>query len=210
MLVQVMRRCLMVDNIDAVVCAVPEGPQDDLVAQEADRCGVAVFRGSESDVLGRYYSAAVAHHADVVVRVTSDCPVIDPQVTADVVNLRAATGVDYATNNLVRTWPHGLDVECFAFSALERAWNEAREPQEREHVNPYMRSAKVFTQANLPGPGSGLQHERWTLDFPEDYAFFQALFDELPSGIRWDWRDVLDVVRRRPDIAALNAMHRSY
>jgi spore coat polysaccharide biosynthesis protein SpsF (cytidylyltransferase family) len=204
----VLRRCALIEGIDAVVCAIPAGEADDVVAVEAERSGAAVWRGSEQDVLDRYYQAACAFGADVVLRVTSDCPAIDPAVAASVIKLRAETAADFAANNFERSWPHGLDVECFTFPALERAWREATTAHEREHVGPYMRDPSRFQLANLAGPG--LAQERWTLDFPEDYAFFEALFDELPADGRWGWRDVLDVVRRRPDIAALNAAHRSH
>jgi spore coat polysaccharide biosynthesis protein SpsF (cytidylyltransferase family) len=105
-----------------------------------------------------------------------------------------------------RTWPHGLDCEAFTFAALERAAHEAREPHDREHVTPWLRRAPGIGRVNVPGPGGAFADRRWTLDFPEDYTFFKALFAILPPPPRLATTGEMEAaLRARPDIAALNA-----
>ncbi len=181
-LAQVLRRCLAIEGADVVCCATTEAAEDDAAAHEAARLGVEVFRGSQDDVLGRYYRAARALGADVVLRVTADCPLIDPQVSAAVLRLRAEAGVDFAANNLPPSWPLGLDCEAFTMPALRRAAATAKAPHEREHVSRWMKTSPSITRGNLEGPGGALAGQRWTLDYPEDYAFLAALFDRLGAG----------------------------
>jgi spore coat polysaccharide biosynthesis protein SpsF (cytidylyltransferase family) len=183
---------------------VPVGADSDSVAAGARQAGAAVYRGDEHDVLGRYHGAARELGATVVMRVTSDCPLIDPQECGAVLRLRAAHDADYACNNMPRSGPHGLDCEAFTFAALERAAREANDPYSREHVTPWLRAHPELVRLNLAGEerGAGL---RWTLDYPEDLAFFRALFALLPP---WPAippaREVIRILARHPEIAQIN------
>lgn len=207
-LAHVLQRCAAIPGIDTVCCAVPEGSVHDAVAKEAEAVGVVVFRGSEDDVLDRYWRAATILGADVLMRVTSDCPLADPQVCAQVLRQITEGGVEYACNNMPASWPHGLDCEAFSFAVLDRAARTACEPQEREHVTPWLRINPAITKANLPGPGGWAAEQRWTIDFPEDLEFFRALFAALPPPPALSSTDeVLAVLRSRPDIVAINARH---
>ncbi len=209
-LAHVLGRCRAIAGIDAVCCATTGAGADDAVAAEAARCGAAVFRGSETDVLERYAGAAEALAADIVMRVTSDCPLIDPGVCAAVLALRRERDVDYATNVMPRGWPHGLDCEVFTAAALGRAMRRAVAPYEREHVTPWMRDQGEVRCANLPGPGGNLAAHRWTLDYPEDMRFFEALFAHLPPPPAIAGMDqVLAVLEEHPGIAAINSMRRA-
>lgn len=204
----VLRRCKAVAGVDVVVCATVDEPACDALAAEAVRCGAVVYRGSERDVLDRYTQAARMVGAEAVLRVTSDCPVFDVDLAAAVVAVRKAGDFDYTCVNMPPQWPHGLDVEGISLRALERAWREARAPEEREHVSPWIRNHPDTTKAVVTSPDPSLRKHRWTLDFPEDYAFFQALMQHLPAAPALpNWRDVLAVVEAYPEIAALNAMH---
>jgi len=201
----VVGRCRAIRNADVVCCAVSENRDSDIVAQESERCGATVFRGSELDVLDRYYHAAVSLNAQVVLRVTSDCPLIDPQIAEKVVDLLIKEKADFATNNLPPSWPHGLDCEAFTFSWLERAFNEATDSDEREHVSPFMRRHPDARIVNLEGPGGKLIDQRWTLDYPEDLEFLRALLSELPSLPQIpSMATVLEVLKKRSDIFDLN------
>jgi len=203
---EVLRRCRAIPGADLVVCAVPEGGKDDPVAAEAGRCGAIITRGSETDVLDRYLQASKAVGADVVMRVTSDCPLIDPEVCGAVLDLRAAEGADYACNNLPPSFPHGLDCEAFTRDALEMAWREAIAPEDREHVTPWLRRAPEIRRAVLAGPGEDFAHLRWTLDFPEDYDFFKAVFALMPAPTAIQgWQELATLLKRHPGIAAINA-----
>lgn len=204
-LAHVLERCAAIPGVDVVCCATVAGLDGDPVEQEAKRCGAVVFRGSETDVLDRYYQAARSLHADIVMRVTSDCPLIDPALSGQVLR-RLADGADYACNNLPPSWPVGLDCEAFPFSWLERAAQEAQRPSEREHVTPYLRNHPRVRVANVAGPGGLCVEHRWTLDTATDLAFLEALFARLPGGrAGWDYRVPLGIVEGDPELAAINA-----
>lgn len=205
-LAHVLERAQAIPGVDAVCCAVPEGGGDDPVADEARRLGVHVFRGSETDVLDRYVGAARALNADVVMRVTSDCPLIDPAVCAGVLAALRDQNADYASNNTPPSWPHGLDCEVVRAAWLERSAREAMLPSQREHVTPYVRGHPEVRQAHYPCPAKGLADHRWTLDTPPDYDFLCALFDKLPPGPEgWDYRAVLAIVEADPTLRSINA-----
>lgn len=206
-LAHVVERAAKVPSVDVVVCAVPDEARSDPVAREAERCGAAVFRGSEHDVLARYLGAARSVRADVVLRITSDCPLIDPEVCERVLSLRAQENADYASNNLPPSFPHGLDCEAFTAAALEEAAREAREPRDREHVTPWIRRAPHLRRANVHAGDASRAGERWTLDHPEDLRFLRALFAHFPNGQALAHGDVLAVLDQHPELRTINAHH---
>lgn len=202
----VLTRCRAIPGADIVCCAVPDATESAPIETEALACGAVVARGPEADVLARYHATSQQIGADVVLRVTSDCPLIDPQVCGQVLALRARERADYACNNMPRGWPHGLDCEAFTAAALERAAAAASDPYDREHVTPWLRRAEGLRRVNLAGPGGAFADRRWTLDFAEDYRFFQALFAHLPPTPHIASTAEVDaVLARHPAIAALNA-----
>ena len=203
----VLTRCRAVPGVDAVVCAIPDSEPDPRLAAEAKAAGATVVAGSESDVLARFLAAARAVDATTVMRVTSDCPVIDPAICRLVLDALTESGADYACNNVApRTWPHGLDCEAFTRAALERAALEASQPEDFEHVTPWLRRAADVARVAVTGPGGPAASLRWTLDYPEDYAFFEALFARLPAPPALPGQDeILALLARHPEIAALNA-----
>jgi spore coat polysaccharide biosynthesis protein SpsF (cytidylyltransferase family) len=204
-LASVLERCARIPGIDVVVCAVPDEPASDPVAAVAQRCGAVVFRGSEQDVLARYAGAARAVGAETVMRVTSDCPLIDPGVCGAVLALLERTGADYACNTMPPLWPHGLDCEAFWADHLARAAREATRPADREHVTPWLRRHAGLRRVNLDGPGGGLERHRWTLDYAEDYAFFGALWTGMGERAgQAALPDLLAFLADHPEIAALN------
>jgi len=200
----VLERCDAISNTDVVCCAIPDTGDSDPVAEEAERCGAVVVRGSERDVLDRYRQAAEVVRAKLVMRVTSDCPLIDPEICSKVLALRAKEDADYACNNMPPSWPHGLDCEAFTVEALNRASREAQTPHEREHVTPWLRTRDDIRHANFAGPGHGVEGMRWTLDYPEDFEFLTALSAHLPGELP-GYGDVLAVLERHPEITAMNA-----
>lgn len=204
---QVLRRCAAIPGIDGVCCAIPDSPGHDPIAAEARRHGAAVHAGPEDDVLARYLGAARQEGAGVVLRVTSDCPLIDPQVCGAVLDLRRDAGADFAANNTPPSWPHGLDCEAMTVDALERAAAVAAPGPEREHVTPWIRRAPGLRRVNLAGPGGAAVGERWTLDYPEDLEFLRALFAVLPRADA-GWREVVAALDAHPAIRAINAARR--
>jgi len=206
----VLTRAQAIPGVDLVCCATTEGPEADPLVEEAARVpGVAIFRGSSDDVLDRYLRAAKACDAGIVMRITSDCPLIDPVICGELLALRERENADYASNVNPRGFPHGLDCEVFTYAALERAAEEATEPVEREHVTPWLRGAAGLKRSFLIGPGWPAVEHRWTLDYPEDLAFFEALFRELPPPpAQPGMQSVLSILARRPDIPAINGRRR--
>lgn len=204
----VLTRARRVRGADVVVCAIPDDQNSDPVAAEALKCRVQVFRGSEADVLARYLGAARMVQADTIMRVTSDCPLIDPAVCAGVLELRAASGSDYAANNMPPSFPHGLDCEAFTTAALAEAARSTREPYDREHVTPWLRRAAHLKRANLAAPDASHLGERWTLDYPEDLEFLRAIMREFPAGHEPGMDEITGMLQRKPALRKINSMHR--
>jgi len=199
-LARVLARCAMIEGLDAVCCAVPVGAADDPVADEAHRNGCLVVRGSEDDVLARYAAAAAEIGADVVLRVTADCPLLDPGIAAGVLRLAAETGVSYTANSLLPTWPHGLDCEAIPAEWLHRAAGEATDPHEREHVTPFVRTHPDAGRANLVAPVPHLAAHRWTLDTVADLEFLCAVFERLRDPAGAGWETTLAAIRSEPKL----------
>jgi spore coat polysaccharide biosynthesis protein SpsF (cytidylyltransferase family) len=202
-LAYVLDRCDRIPGIDVVVCAIPDTAENDCLVPVIEGCGATLFRGSERDVLARYVGAAAAVNADVVVRVTADCPLIDPEICGDVIELRKAKNADYASNVHPRTYPQGLDCEVFTFEALQHWERVSREG--REHVTTTLAEAKPVIMANLESEryhrSRYLSDQRWTLDYPEDLEFLRAVF-----AIRVPRRmgDVFDILSEHPEIERIN------
>lgn len=204
----VLIRCAAIPGIDKVCCAIPDDPACDLLAAEAKRAGTITFRGSELDVLDRYHQAASKLGADIVMRVTSDCPLIDPEVCGEVLALFHESGADYVCNTDPPSWPHGLDCEVMGADWLHRSARLATLPSHREHVTQFVRNHRRTTSANLPCPESNLAWHRWTLDTFDDLKFLTELFSRLPAGpAGWSWREALRVSQADPELAGLNAGH---
>ncbi|MDP2618620.1 MAG: glycosyltransferase family protein [Hyphomicrobiales bacterium] len=202
----VIERALRIPGVDVVVCAVPDQPESRQIEAYAKGAGAKTFRGSEQDVLARTLGAARSAGADIVVRVTSDCPLIDPAVCGDVVALRAAEDVDYASNVDPRSFPAGLDCEVFTVEALAVASMLADEPYEREHVTTRVKREAGTRRANLTSPDRTLAGKRWTLDWPEDLEFLRAVH---AHGEPESMQAVLDILRANPEIEAINAMRKA-
>lgn len=178
---------------------------DDPLEEIADRMQVAVYRGSESDVLGRYQGAAAMINADVIVRVTSDCPLIDYSVVERLIALREESAADYASNGLDKIdWPHGLDCEVFTRNMLENAVASTNDPYDHEHVTPWIRTQGAASLRHLPGPGRPASDQRWVLDYPEDYAFLKRLFSFFPADAPLKWERIWEIVQGYPDISSIN------
>ena len=191
-------------RLDDVVVATTAGPADDAIEHLARDRGWSLARGSEDDVLDRYRDAARANGADVVVRITADCPLMDPELVDEVIAARAAGDWDYASNTLgERTYPRGLDIEVIRTDALERAWREDADPGRREHVTPYVYGhPERFRLLPVPGPTDESGH-RWCVDTEEDLQVVRLLYGVLGRD-DFGWRDALEVARRHPDWGALN------
>jgi spore coat polysaccharide biosynthesis protein SpsF len=211
-LFHVVERVRRAANLTKVVVATTMTPEDDEVAAFCTLSGYDVFRGSSSDVLARYYEAAKGAGADTVVRITCDCPLIDPVIIDRCVGEFNKLRPDYLSNVVPgeRTFPRGLDTEVFSFPALERAHLESKESFEREHVTPYIWQNKngsfVISPTVKADPEYNRPQYRLTLDFPEDLELFQKIYGQhYKRGKIIPTLDVIRYLDENPDVVAINA-----
>jgi spore coat polysaccharide biosynthesis protein SpsF len=218
-------------SVSQTLFATTTDPSDDPVAEYCDFSGIPFTRGSLYDVLDRYYQAAKEAKADVVVRITADCPVIDPELIDEVVNIvisgqSSVNGkpFDFVCNRLPppyhRTYPIGLDIESCTFKVLEGVWKKAKEPQHREHAMPYIyegveltRQSRTFETGISPrGYNIALLHHtadfgdyRWTVDTPADLEFMRQVYSRFDGRDDFSWEEVLDLVHNNPELMKINA-----
>jgi spore coat polysaccharide biosynthesis protein SpsF len=204
MLARVVRRALRARTLSAVIVACSTEAADEAIVRECERIGISYFRGSDSDVLDRYYQASRAFPSDAYVRVTSDCPVIDPEVIDHVVTRFEQGEFDYASNTVRRTYPRGLDTEVFTSEGLARTWREAKEPYQRVHVTPYFYQNPQLFKLGFVTQDVDQNEMRWTVDTPDDLRFITAVYDRLGGHDEFSWRDVLTLLERQPELAAIN------
>lgn len=200
-------RLKQVKNIDEIIIATTELERDDSIVEECKRLNVNYFRGSEENVLSRYYYAAKENNADVVVRVTSDCPLIDPEVSSRIIDFyfKNREKYDYVSNTIDRTYPRGLDTEVFSFKALERAFKEATLERDKEHVTPYIwDNPEKFRLAQYKND-LDYSYLRWTLDTKEDYELINEIYKELYDGKnKFYLDDILKLLERKPELKKIN------
>ena len=204
MLQRVVERTRGAELVDEVVVATTRRETDEPIIEECRRLDVSSFLGSEEDVLDRYNRTAEAHGADVVVRITSDCPLIDPSESDRVIRAFLDSRPDYASNSLRRTYPRGLDTEVMSTATLAHAWLEARQPYERVHVTPYIYGhPETFRLLSVTGRKDHSNH-RWTVDTPRDLKFVREVYRLLGGREMAGWREVLAILEQNPQLAEIN------
>jgi spore coat polysaccharide biosynthesis protein SpsF len=202
---RVIERVQGATRLDDLVVATTTLGEDDVIEKVCGEMNVACFRGSKDDVLDRYYQAAHANKADSVVRITSDCPVIDPALVDQTIELLQQEGADFAATDVPGTIPRGNDVEAFTIVAFARCASEANKPHEREHVTPYFYAhPERFRLATLTSELDCLQY-RWTLDTLDDYDLLREIYKEFANQPAFGWREIVDLMRRRPELMQWNA-----
>jgi glutamate-1-semialdehyde aminotransferase/spore coat polysaccharide biosynthesis protein SpsF (cytidylyltransferase family) len=206
MLWHIVNRLQYATLIDNIVIATTTNSDDLPIVEFARDNSFAVFRGSEDDVLDRFYQAAKEYKANVVARITGDCPLIDPEIVDKVVSVYLGGKSDYVTNALRYTYPDGLDVEVFSFAILEQTWREAKLPGEREHLTRYMRQSGLFEIANVENDVNlSYQNYRWTVDEPSDLKFVREVYARLyKPGEIFYMDDVLNLTDEHPEIWDIN------
>jgi spore coat polysaccharide biosynthesis protein SpsF len=227
MLGRVVQRTRMAKAVSETIVATSTEDSDGLIATYCREQGITCIRGSHFDVLDRYHLAAQVSGADVVVRITADCPLIDPGLIDQAVDLLASAmepQYDFAATRLPppwkRTFPIGQDVECCRMAALERAWREARAPEGREHVMPFLyKGVLLEPRGNGLGVGTSasgmriavleckedLGSQRWTVDTIEDLEFVRAVWSALDTRGDFSWSDVRDLLKARPLLLSINS-----
>lgn len=202
MLARVIERVQRAKTVDAIVVATTERAEDQAICNLATDMGVSCYAGSVDDVLDRYYQAAMFLRADVIVRITGDCPLLQPSIVDAVVNGLIVHGYDYFGNIAPASFPDGLDCEALTFETLKTAQKEATLPSDREHVSPYMRRNGRFVTGNLERKPS-LAHLRWCVDEQADLDFVRAVYAEMGRD-DFGMADVLALLDRKPELAKIN------
>jgi len=203
-LAHIVERLSYCKMIEKIVVATTDEVSDDLVADYCANNNIDCYRGSLEDVLDRYYQTAKIHHADPIVRITGDCPVIDP-VVVDAVITGYLSG-EYDCYGLGGEFPDGLDCTVFSFSAIEKAWKEAKLQSEREHVGPYIENNPNLFKNGALELFQGLTQHRWTLDEPNDYKLLSKIFDELyRPDTPFLTHEILQFIQNNPELSVINS-----
>lgn len=190
-------------TIDQIVLATSDDPSNLPLIEFVQQLGITVVSGSEDDVLDRYVKAARQVEADTIIRVTGDCPLIDPAIVDKAVERFTALGVDYLSNTAPATFPDGLDTEVFKCEALEQADRETSDPFDREHVTPYLRNSGLFSTGSLSND-EDLSELRWTVDEQTDLDVVNRVFEHFAPELHFSWREVLELQTRNPELFAAN------
>jgi spore coat polysaccharide biosynthesis protein SpsF len=188
--------------INKVVVATTDDFEDDVIVEWAKSYGVNFFRGKKEDVLSRFYECAIEHDADIIVRVTSDNPLVDPNIVDETILLYLDSSADFASNNLKKTFPWGLDVEVISFDALSVAWKEAETKADREHVTQFVRHRpERFHLANLEAPENN-HNIRVTLDEISDFELIEKVF--LALGANANYNSIVNLFNNHPELFKIN------
>lgn len=192
-----------------IVVATSTKSEDDAIVSLCDQIGIDVFRGSELDLLDRHYQCAIKYQADIIAKIPSDCPLIDPQVIDKVFNFFDSHGYDFVSNLHPASYPDGNDCEVFTISALERAHQNANKQLEREHTTPYFwENPDLFKIENIVWEKNldySMSH-RFTIDYVEDFEFIKTVYEELyPSNPKFSLEDILNLLERKPEIYLINS-----
>lgn len=186
-------------KINQIILATSTDKRNDPLCEYIEKIGFEVFRGSETDVLERYYQSALMSKADVVIRITGDCPLIDPEQVDLVVEKFQREHLDYCSNADPPTFPDGLDTEVFSFAALKAARNDATKPAEREHVTPYIKHCGKFRIASVQN-SEDYSTERWTVDEPEDFQVVTEIFGHFAPRTNFSWLEVIHLWKQEPQL----------
>lgn len=205
MIVRQIERINRSERIDKLVVATSDEQTDDDLANLLEQLDISVFRGDLNNVLDRYYRAAQLYQPEHIVRLTADCPLIDPKVIDLVIAEHLKNNTDYTSNTLTRSYPDGLDVEVLSFNALEKAWRQATLQSEQEHVTPFIRNhSELFSQHNVAND-QDFSDMRWTVDIIEDFNLIEQIYEALYLiKPEFSTQDVLQLIKERPELKTIN------
>ena len=190
-------------ELDEIVVATSEDGQNDQLQSLVESLGYRCTRGSEKDVLNRFYESAKSLKADIVVRITGDCPLVDSMLVDQCIQEYKSAQVDYFSNVDPATFPNGLDIEVMSFESIKRANNETNSEYDREHVTPYIRNSSTFSKASMKHV-EDLSHQRWSVDEPEDLIVVTNIFEHFSPNLYFDWQQVLELLQSQPKLFQAN------
>ena len=198
-----LHRLAKVELIDKIMILTTNLTEDDNLVSHVSNLGYDVYRGHETDVLDRYFHCAQSVNADTIVRITGDCPLIDAQLTNDIINKYISSNVDYLSNTIDPTYPDGLDVEVISMKALEKSYENSTAPYDREHVTPYIKRKNIFKKLNYEND-LNYSNERWCLDEFEDYVVIKNIFEHFSPKLSFTLEDVLELKQKYPQYFLAN------
>jgi spore coat polysaccharide biosynthesis protein SpsF len=196
--------------LDEIIISTTVNKNDDPIVELAKNHGYKIFRGDEYDCLDRHYQAVKNSNPNIICKITPDCPLIDPKIVDEVIRyfLENKNKFDYVSNVHPATFPDGLDVEVFSNYVLEKTWKEAKDKEEREHTTTYMwKNPSLFRIGNviMPNKENLFTKERWTVDYPEDFKFVKAIYENLyDNGKIFLMNEILEFLTKRKDIKKIN------
>ena len=194
-------------SLGKIVVATTINAEDDIIENFAKKNKIDVFRGDSDDVLSRYYHCAKHYSLSSILRVTGDCPLIDPIIVEKGISIFLKNTYDYVTNTFPRTFPDGNEIEIFSFSALELAYKNAILPSEREHVTPYFRNNKEKFKIHNFSHDENISHLRWTLDYDVDLKLIKILISKIHTR-PIHMTNILEILKNEPDLIKINQAHK--
>jgi len=203
---KVIKRLLLCKEVNDIIFAIPDSKKDDVLEDMLKKNNVKVSRGSEDDVLDRYYQAASSFNCDIIVRITADCPLIDPALIDAAVGFYKKNNYDYVSNSLERSYPRGFDCEVFSMKVLEISWRQAKNKHEREHVTPYIYlNPDKFNIYKITAPKELLRPDyRICVDTEEDFLLIKNIFDFFGQRDNMTAHEIVKLLDERPDLVSIN------
>ena len=178
-------------KLDKIVFAIPNDKEEEELYKQLKKSGANIYLGDEVDVLDRYYKAAMKYRAKNILRVTGDCPLVDPELVDQMISFYEKNSYDYVNNNSNPTYPHGLDLEFFSFQALRNAWKKTKKLENREHVTFFLKENEKIKKFSLVHKND-FSNLRWTIDFPVDYQVVKKIYEHFKPNIFFGWKDALN------------------
>lgn len=205
MILHIVNRLKKIKNVDQIILATTNNKEDDILAKIAKENNISIFRGDELDVLGRYYNCAKKFDSDPIIRITADCPLIEPSLVDEMLNFYLINDYDYVSNTLEPTFPDGLDIEIFSNTSLKNAEKNAKLPSEREHVTPYIKkNSNLFKTFNFKNKVD-LSHIRLTVDEKEDLELIRKIFSIFNPKLDFTLNDVIFLLEKTPELLKINS-----
>lgn len=205
MIWHVINRVKKVKNVEQIILATSTNPSDKPLVKIAEKENILIFTGSEKDVLDRYYNASLTFHADPIIRITGDCPLIDPKLIFKMLNFFNTKKYDFVANNMKPTYPDGLDISIFSFKLLEHVWKKAKLQSEREHVVPYIIKHKNFFKVFNYENSQDLSYHRWTVDEKNDLLFVRNIYRLMKPKYIFYMQDILKKLKQNPRLLQINS-----
>ena len=204
MLALQLERIKRIRGVDKIIVATSDREEDQAIAALCEELGIDCYQGSLDDVLDRFYQCAKQFQLSHVIRLTGDCPILDPEIVSRLIDYYREGQFDYCNNFEACTYPDGLDCEIFSFAVLEQAWQQAQKPSEREHVTPFIRHHDGYKKGEIKSD-QDISHLRWTVDNPEDFELITQIYQQLyPDNPLFVTADVLKLIKQQPHLATIN------